>query len=486
MSIRVTAANLAWMATCYRDWKHYKNALKEPVAAQAQVLAEIVPLMQETPVMPVRFEDLAPRNWSEFSPLVQRAAEGEPGLFGRLEINRFVPTSGSDVGTKLVPYNNLLGRQFQRAIRAWVYELYRNQPSLMTGHAYWSISPAIAEQETSSGIPVGFEQDSAYLGGLLQKVVNQTLAVPGIIRETTPQEFQRSTLLFLLAQPDLRLISVWSPSFLIQLVDYFNQHREELARDLFHGIDVHGWKLKRELTGQPWPGLELISCWTDGHAKNYLPALQRHFPDTTIQAKGLVATEAFVSLPFAGARPLAITSHYLEFEFPDGRLKHVRELKEGDEAVVVVSTGGGLLRYRLGDQVAVKGFLHKTPCIEFLGRKGRISDRHGEKLDDAFVGRVLDELGVRGFSMLAPDGEGYTLFAEHPPGREQLEQALGKNIHYRWAVSNGQLRSVRICRVGSDASNAYQARCAERGQRLGDIKPTALDLYSDWHEVFSR
>ena len=484
MNFQASVANRAWCVTCRQDWRQYRQALEHPLEAQQHVLGEILHSMQGSAVLPGKFEDLEPRNWSAFEPLLKRSAKGETGLFGRSAIRRFVPTSGSDSGSKWIPYNAMLERQFQRGIRAWVYEMFRCRPPLARGPAYWSISPALPAQSTPGGIPIGFDEDSAYLGGLGRKIVDRAMAVPASIRSVRANDFQRSTLLLLLAQSELRLISVWSPTFLISLMNYYQDHRDELHSELAAGTRVLGRVLQRQVHGNPWPKLGMISCWTDGQASPWLEDLRQQFPGVAIQGKGLIATEAFVSLPFGSQRPLAVTSHFLEFEFDDGRLCPVGDLKEGDEAVVVVTTGGGLLRYRLGDRIAVTGFEGNTPAIRFLGRQGRVSDRYGEKLSEAFVSKVLSQLGLSGFSLLAPDEKGYTLYTESAANADHLERALQQNIHYHWAVSNGQMRNARVCTVQGNALQKYLARCERRGQKLGDIKPASLDLDSGWRRWF--
>ena len=85
--------NLAWRATCRQNWKQYRQALKQPVEAQQRVLREILQYTQGSAVLPGKFEDLEPRDWSAFEPLLKRSVEGESGLFGRSGIHRFVPTS---------------------------------------------------------------------------------------------------------------------------------------------------------------------------------------------------------------------------------------------------------------------------------------------------------------------------------------------------------------------------------------------------------
>jgi fumarylacetoacetase len=48
-----------------------------------------------------------------------------------------------------------------------------------------------------------------------------------------------------------------------------------------------------------WPVLKVISCWGDGPAELACAELQRRFPRTLVQPKGLLATEAFVTIPFS-------------------------------------------------------------------------------------------------------------------------------------------------------------------------------------------
>ena len=57
----------------------------------------------------------------------------------------------------------------------------------------------------------------------------------------------------------------------------------------------------------------------------------------------------------------------------------LEKLRKGNEYEVVVTTSGGLWRYRLGDRVLVDGFVQKTPSLRFLGRPGNVSDLFGEK-----------------------------------------------------------------------------------------------------------
>jgi hypothetical protein len=216
-----------------------------------------------------------------------------------------------------------------------------------------------------------------------------------------------------------------------------------------------------------------------------------------VQPKGLLATEAFVSLPFRGRTPLSVRSHAFEFLDARGTARPAWELEEGTTYSVVVTTGGGLYRYRLHDLVTVTGFLDEAPCLRFVGKEDRLSDRFGEKLAEGFVAsvlaRVLTMRGIRApFAMLAPDGRnhagGYALFLEADapvPERlgEELDAALCENPAYELCRRLRQLAPVGVHVVPEGAYARYAARLRELGQRLGDVKPAALDARSGWGDV---
>jgi hypothetical protein len=88
---------------------------------------------------------------------------------------------------------------------------------------------------------------------------------------------------------------------------------------------------------------------------------------------------------------LAYTCHFFEFVSdihieeaqPATLLPH--ELEIGSVYELVVTTSGGLIRYRMGDCFRVIGFRERTPILEFLHRKGRTSSITGEKLTEQQV-----------------------------------------------------------------------------------------------------
>src|SRR5262249_8733021 len=162
----------------------------------------------------------------------------------------------------------------------------------------------------------GFESDSAYLGGWLQWLTSRTLVACDDLKHASDlTEFQRRTLVRLLNERELRLISVGHPTFLPLLLDAMAASLDQLMRGVAEGMPQAGHirgtapnpARARELASADprrpatvWPRLALLSAWGDGHAAPLISELQARFPTTRVQAKGLIATEAFVSLPFAG------------------------------------------------------------------------------------------------------------------------------------------------------------------------------------------
>jgi len=246
-----------------------------------------------------------------------------------------------------------------------------------------------------------------------------------------------------------------------------------------------------------WPHLKLISCWGDASARLAAAGLKSLFPDALVQPKGLLATEAFVTIPFAGQYPIAVQSHFFEFIDDTGAVFRAHELRAGRSYEVVVTTAGGLWRYRLRDLVEVTGFAGRTPSLRFLGRSGNVSDLFGEKLSEAFVGHAIQETlsGLDAkpkFVLLAPDqdeqGCRYTLYVEgRPPGNvaELLDCSLRRNPHYAQCRDLGQLQPVRLFLIADRGYETFVKRETTEGSRLGDVKPALFSRKPGWSAVFS-
>jgi hypothetical protein len=499
-------ANTAWSFMNVPAYLSFARALHDPVRTQERLLLQLVRANVDT-LVGRRYRFDAIRSIADFRDRVpictydqlaldiDRIARGEQGVLTHEPVVRLGESSGSVAARKLIPYTRSLQRQFNRAIGPWVVDLYRRDPQLAVGCAYWSITPVAHRERDANhtGPPIGFEEDSSYLGGVGKRLVDAVMAVPGDVRFSPDiASFRRATLRCLLARRDLRLISVWHPSFLELLLDAARNQWHDLLRDIadptrareLESIGPDDWT-------RVWPGLRLISCWADGPAEAAARRLSWRFPGVTLQPKGLLATEAFVSIPFRGAWPVAVRSHGVEFVDDAGRPIDYRDLKPGDEAAVVVTTAGGLWRYRLGDRVRVDGFVDATPSIRFVGRSDRVVDLRGEKLSEGFVSSAVRAWLAQHhldppFVMLTPtpDRDGYVLYLDctrpiDPTAMASLDEHLRANPHYAYARELGQLKSARV-RCVDRAYEQYTTTLTQAGLRLGDIKPSILSDRSEW------
>jgi len=400
----------------------------------------------------VRYDDLRES--------IGRMERGEPNVLVAEPLVAFEETGGSTAGPKLIPYTAGLLEAFRRALLAWLDDLANAYPSISRGRAYWSISPAgRTPRKTAGGSPIGLSSDAAYFGEALAPLVLETLAVPpevGALEDLA--RWREVTCRYLDACEDLALISVWSPTFLFELLD------------------------KTELAAKP---LAVLSCWDQASSRPYADLLRRRLPGVRLQGKGLLATEGVVTVPLEGLPMpvLAVDSGYFEFRDEFGRCFEASEVAVGGEYETLMTTEGGLYRYAIGDRVRVCGFAGEAPMLEFLGRGESSTDLCGEKLTEAFVLSALAPFKL-GFSLLAPVNTsklGYALYLDAAEvSRENslwiaqtADRSLEQNPQYARARRLGQLAPLAAVRCVRPLEAWTRERLA-RKQRLGDIKPPVL------------
>jgi hypothetical protein len=545
--MKAPLANSAWFAGCLPALARFRRATKRVAETQSSILRRTLAANQETEfgrehrfgsVKTIAdYQNLVPLcDYESCSRDIQRIAAGERNVLTSEAVRLFEPTSGSSGAQKWIPYNRALQREFQAGIRAWIADLFLHEPGVLGGEAYWSVSPALTVQrKTAGGIPIGFEEDAAYVGALQRGLVDSVMSVPSEVRKIRGVDaFRYVMLLFLLRNRNLRLISVWNPAFLTMLLSPLQNWADMFVADLKLGTISAQWEiphiLRHKFAADPrraeevrsalkaadpaamhqqlWPRLCVLSCWSDANSETAAKALAGLFPQARLQAKGLLATEGFVSFPLYGHQgsALAIASHFLEFlpvneaghcDFERPQLAH--ELDPGQRYAVVLTTGGGLYRYQLQDVVEVVTRLGDCPTIRFVGRLGCVSDWFGEKLNEAHVAGILHEVFRRveispAFAMLACNAAdpkpAYILFIESQAcpktlhkTRVEVEKRLRENFHYNYARDLGQLGELQLFRTSGAAETYLQSKIAN-GQKAGDIKPTALDGGGQWSRAF--
>lgn len=431
---------------CYPAHRRFQKSLQNPKAAQDKLLRQMMHDLSRTAYGRMHGisggEDYAAfsaqlplQDYDSFAPWINRQLKGEVAITPHAVVH-VEPTSGSSGAVKHIPHTRPLLLAFSTMFRIWAYDILSQVIKPKTGRIFISLSPSSGD---------GFNDDSDYLGFPLRQMLAPFLVMPAA-------KDMRTIAQTLLRERDLEIISIWSPSYLLELMAQLPD------------ID---WR-------KTWPQLKLISCWDSAHAAAQADKLRAIFPDVVVQGKGLLATEGPVTVPLSQGHAPLLNSVFFEFEMPDGEIKRLHDLKQGDRANIIMTQRGGLTRYRLGDTVLVGASIGATHTLTFLGRAA-ICDLVGEKLNEVFVREALQPLLPDGNFVLLPQDRGYVLLAEKADAVIAVEgdKVLCRAYHYNLARHLGQLLPLHVVEIKDLAHKLRQFHQA-RGMKAGDIKDTAL------------
>lgn len=400
------------------------------------------------------------RPYEAFAPWIERSANGERCVLTQDDIVAFEETGGSSSGAKLIPYTANSFAAFRAAVLPWLAALAERRPGICVGPAYAAVSPRMRPPRSlPCGLSVGLPSEAAYLGNELHGPLSELLVMPSGALDA--QRWRTSTLAALVAQRDLAFIAIYSPTFLLELIDDSSVDTERL-----------------------WPRLDAIATWTEGASSGYARHLAERFPHAHIDARGVLATESALTVRIdeqEGCVP-ALTSAFVELIDRSDRAHLSHEATPGEIYRMVITTPGGLYRYDIQDEFECVGFCDDAPRLKFLGRAGVASDLVGEKLTDAFVSQALAPLSLP--AALAPVSESkphYELWVDAMSSSddEQLAQRaddlLKMNPQYDYARAAGQLGPIRV--IAKRGYTRYrQDTLTRRGMRAGDVKATSLIL----------
>jgi hypothetical protein len=431
------------------------------------------------------------------------------------KVNFYEKTSGSRSAAKLIPYTKSLRRSFNEMFCVWAYDLIKYGPKFKTGKIYFCISPQLEENQpnTNQKTPQiqSLQDDSEYLDGWLKYLMSNFLvSPPGLNQLRDAEKFKHELAKTLLQSENLEIISIWSPTFLKVILNYIQNNRKKLALELKDKMSAkrHLILLQPDLSKEVstnnksnqqfqrinsdqipwnllWSELKLISCWDSANAADSADFLRSLFPNVLVQGKGLLATEAPMTIPLIPAKGCVPVLNEVFFEFLDesGFVYQLHQLKQGNTYELIISQKGGFYRYRIGDRVRFTHLYLNTPCLEFIGRQKEVSDLVGEKLHSEFVRDVLETLPLKEscFKSLVPvkyPKEHYILLldnAKHNPQEiaTQLEEGLQKSHHYRQARLLEQLQSVRVM-VSSKIPEIISLYKTSSGKKWGDLKHDIL------------
>ncbi len=489
------------------------HSLRLPEIAQLKVLGHLQQRLKGT-------ERIAPMNWSDGSnyadfarkipcsyyedlePMIHSQMNNAKNILSAEPVKFYERTSGSSGAAKFIPYTKSYLKILNTLFLLWVDDLLNSALVFRSAKTFVCVSPPLHGPVPDGQSQIGSNTDVDYIAPWLRPLLKRFLAVPlALHTEHDPLVYRDLLCLYLIAADDLEIISLWSPSLWFAMQEHFLAHRQRLSTHLRQGSyssSSRRWRFKRlsqarahllqaqDIVWQElWPSLVFISCWNQGHAKAGAEQLSQIFPKAFLQGKGLLATEAPVSLPLLSAKVSVpyLTELFLEGEdLADQNIYPLWQWQGGHSYKLIVSLPNGILRYYLGDIVAVTGFYHKTPIFEFMGRDTPVMDLVGEKLSELFVQKAVDSLTPKLtgnwalFPMQHIKQSGYIMLidsfqeADYSP---VLDEFLAASHHYRLARNLGQLAAVTIV-YSPNWTLRYLTLAAERGQQLGNVKHAFL------------
>lgn len=461
---------------CRKNHHLFSKALKNPEKAQRDILFRLTGVSSYE-----KFKFHFPvTTYTEWKSMVEERREKEKGR------THFVPTSGSTQKIKWIPYTESFKAELWQATAPWIFDIYQRHPKIKNGTHFWSLSwlPEEMREEHQSN-------DLDFFAGLEKQLLEKVMTMDeSAATASSLEESMRIALLSLLTKK-VSLISIWSPTFLLELLEfmlqeksYFLSHLKGRTKKVLAKYDTLSPQMTREL----FPDLVMISSWATSTSEYYAEKLKALFPHAAFEAKGLWATEGVVTIPYKGYFPVSVTSHFYEF-IVDGTndVLPVWKLEKGMKVTPVLTTGSGFFRYKLNDLLLVEDMLHKTPCLKFLGRINEV-DLVGEKISAELAQNLLTsisgEFGIKAISLLAflephahyqllIDGDDPLAFKEKIQSR--MEELLQQNFHYKLAR---ELHQLSVCEVkfAENAMEEYLAYSEKQIPIRGNIKLEPLLL----------
>jgi hypothetical protein len=520
---------------CRAGYARFKNSLTHVEAVQRKKLSELLEYSEQTEFGQSRhlkkemswekFNDVLPvTKYGDWEDMILRQKKSGQLILSGETCARYQPTSGSTSKVKWIPYTKRFLSEIDAVVSPIIVDSYNREKRLFYGSQYWSLSwiPTDLRKDDDSNT----NDDLEVLPWWKKMVASQTMAVPSAVSfAETSEASMIASLAYMASKRHLALISVWSPTFAMNMFEQMSNHRYELAEILGSG-DWRGWRKELSfipcprsrtaslllknwdgaLTGdffeKLWPGMGLISSWATSTSKFWADELMKLFPKATFIGKGLWATEGVITFPFEGKYPLAVTSHFYEFmDIDSGEIFPAWKLQKGQVLKPLLTTGSGLFRYTMNDKIKVVDFAGNCPCFEFLGRLEG-ADMVGEKMSPEIAQEIINSVNrnfkVNALTIFAVTGEKssgmkprYIMLCEkesdHPAFenvKKMAESILLESFHYKLARDLHQLAPAGAL-FHPLARGIYQKRSEIKGMISGNLKlePLVQCSNEEWQMI---
>ncbi|WP_434041377.1 MULTISPECIES: GH3 auxin-responsive promoter family protein [Sorangium] len=455
---------------------------------------------------------------------IERMARGAQRVLTAYPVTAFALTSGTTGTQKLIPVTALTHRQLTQTVLTSRGIVFKAIPASREDRPAVSLMSALLTGQTEGGFPTG--SISCYMmRTALERRPGAWASPPQAFHVPAHPDALYLHLLFALAQPALGTIIAPFASGLLDFFQILEARWPALVEDLGRGAvrpDVAlppelaqpirarlradpgrasavAKELERGLDGiarRLWPALSHVSGGTSGSFRIYAEKLARYVGDVPIYSPFYVSSEAMLGINLGLGAPvyaLLPSSAFYEFIPADEldaerpSVRRIDELSEGERYEIVVTTHGGLYRYRMGDVIEVARHHRRAPVVELIHRRGCLLNIAGEKTSEHAIHRALDEalsreaLELVDFSTME-DAESalkrYVVFVELTDGSRpaSIERLAGRidealraaNPHY--ATLRGRLGPLSLHVVQPGTFRALRELLVRRGASPGQVK----------------
>ena len=420
---------------------------------------------------------------------IQRMMEnGEKDLIASGEVAFYAPTSGTTSKSKFIPkYTHFKVDELKHAAPPGRTLVFANMFATMWTPLGVPVTPGSAKhlQALLSAEPYNYPAPlEAYsISDLTDALYVQmvfALKMPSLTNATTIMSFFISTLLTafnILASEWKQIVediqhgrlkhclklSLEQRKGLQEAMGGPNPDRANELSFIFNSASVTKFK---NIIPQLWPSVDLVSVLCGGEFSHYIPRLQYFLGESIslfsffyVSSEGLLGVNKWPHKRIS-AYTLLPESTFYEFipldqtERPDPEVLLADEINVDEHYEIVITTGEGLYRYRLGDVIKVVEKSPEGPVIDVVGRKKMAINLNGCKLYAFQVNAAVGVL-VSHFKDQSMDID-YLVSADTsviPPRYIVWLECDGENLDVTAAeasaVIEGHLRSVNLEYAGS-------------------------------------
>ncbi|HEY0005675.1 MAG TPA: GH3 auxin-responsive promoter family protein [Pyrinomonadaceae bacterium] len=463
------------------------------------------------------------RDYEGFRPYVNRIMLGERRVLTASEPFMLTMTSGTTGEPKLIPVTRESRCSNARLMNYWFAHALKAHPRFLDQKGIGVVSQAI-EGYTSAGLPYGSMSGLTYKN--LPLLLRRRQAIPYEVFEAKDYDERYFLMARAALAAQVSFIATPNPSTLIRLAQVCDERKQELIRAIYDGTPGVELRSQPELlarlaaTFRPdparasllthlvqqtgrlrpsdcWSNLGLIACWIGGSSHLQARQLAALYGDVPLRDLGYMASEGHFTVPLEDCAPqglLALADNYYEF-IPEAETESARpltlsshELEEGARYSILLTTSGGLYRYRIGDMVEVAGFRERAPLLAFIRKEGEMASITGEKMHVNHLlmaveqvrqkyGLAIEQLRAAPdfarsryevYLELRGDAPDQMLRAEVLP---ELDRALCRaNIEYAQKRQSKRLNPPRLHLMARGWANAERRRAVEGGKRDAQYK----------------